>query len=76
MKTKIKSLPSLHNICSSDSFRFSLQLIEIKEGIATATDAHILVRYDLSNYINEEILSALNGKLIHANTWKFLIKNY
>jgi len=73
---KQHNLPPMHLICSNDDIRFSLHLIQIKDGIATATDAHVLVRYDLKNYINEEILAALNGKCIHKNTWIFLTKNY
>lgn len=68
----MKTLPKLHKICSNDDLRYSLQLIQFKNGIATATDAHILVRYNLNGILNDDVLKVLEGKCLHANTWKFI----
>lgn len=53
-----KTLPPLHLACSDDELRPALQHIEIKKGIATATNAHILAQLNLSEYtdLDEETI--------------------
>lgn len=67
-----KTLPPLHLACSDDELRPALQHIEIKKGIATATNAHLLAQLNLSEYtdLDEETIKHLNGKLIHRDIWE------
>ncbi len=66
-----KTLPPLHLACSDDDLRPALQHIEIVDGIATATNAHIVCRLNLAEYslLPDECIRALNGKLIHKDIW-------
>ncbi|MGE9312851.1 hypothetical protein ACLOAU_14480 [Niabella sp. CJ426] len=70
-----KVLPPMHLACSDDELRPALQHIEIIDGIATATNAHILVQLNLKEYslLPEECIRALNGKLIHRDVWAEII---
>lgn len=70
MKPKKLKLPPLHLACSRENFREGLNYIYINKGIATATDAHIMVRYSLTEFIREDVLNDLDGKMIHMDTWK------
>ena len=72
----MKKLPPMHLACGTDMYLPQLSLIQIKGGIATATNAYIVVRYDLKDYIDKPILDTLENKCIHLNTWKFLLSNY
>lgn len=67
-----KTLPSLHLAAGEDELRPVLQHIEIIDGIATATNAHIVCRLNLSAYssLPDEVIKSLNGKLIHRDIWK------
>jgi hypothetical protein len=71
---KVTKLPPLHLACSSNSLRPSMQCIHILNGIGTATDGMILVRYDLSNYFSESTLKEIEGKLIHRKAWELMCK--
>jgi hypothetical protein len=67
-----KTLPPLHLACSDDELRPALQHIEIVDGIATATNAHIICRLNLSNYseLPDEVIRSLSGKMIHRDIWE------
>lgn len=70
------SLPPLHLACGDDELRPNLQLIKIKNNIATATNGNMLVKIDLSltSPFDIEVLNMLNGKYIHKEVWKELHK--
>lgn len=70
-----KTLPPIHLACSDDELRPSLQLVEIIDGIATATNAHIIARMNLAAYskLDESVIQQLNGKLIHRDVWETLV---
>lgn len=67
-----EKLPSLHLACSNDSLRPALQYISIQDGIAYATDAHLIVVVNLKRHspLADEVVDALDGKFIHAETWE------
>lgn len=67
-----KTLPPLHLACSDDELRPALQHIEIIDGIATATNAHIICRLNLAEYstLTDDVIRELNGKLIHRDVWE------
>lgn len=70
-----KTLPPIHLACSDDELRPALQLVEIIDGIATATNAHIIARMNLAAYskLDETTIQQLNGKLIHRDVWETLV---
>lgn len=70
-----KKLPPLHLACSDDELRPALQHIEIKKGIATATNAHIIAQMNLNEYseLEEETIKKLDGKLIHRDLWELIL---
>lgn len=70
-----KTLPPIHLACSDDELRPALQLVEIIDGIATATNAHIIARMNLAAYskLDESVIQQLNGKLIHRDVWETLV---
>lgn len=74
MATK-KMLPSIHLAAGDDELRPALQHIEISDGIATATNAHLIVRLNLSAYSNldEETIKRLSGKMIHRDVWEAIL---
>lgn len=63
-------LPKMHLVCGTDELRPSMSYVEIKAGIATATNAYVLVRYDLTDIIPEDVLKALDGTYIHRDFWE------
>lgn len=67
-----KTLPPIHLACSDDELRPALQHIEIIDGIATATNAYIIARLNLSEFstLPDEAIKQLNGKLIHRDIWE------
>lgn len=70
------SLPPLHLACSADELRPNLQLIKIKNNIATATNGHMIVKLDLSlvTMFDVSVLEMLNGKNIHKEVFKEIHK--
>lgn len=66
----------LHLASSDDEMRPNLALIKIKNGIATATNGHIMVKIDLAlcTELTEQQLKVLNDKNIHMETWKEIHK--
>lgn len=67
-----KTLPPIHLACSDDDLRPALNHIEVVDGIATATNAMIIARMNLSKYstLPDEAIAAMNGKLIHRDVWE------
>ena len=67
-----KTLPPLHLACSDDELRPALQHIEIIDGVATATNAHVIAQLNLKQYskLDDETIKQLNGKLIHCDVWE------
>lgn len=67
-----KTLPPLHLAASDDELRPALNHIEILDGIATATNAMVIARLNLTSYSNltDEAIAKLNGKLIHRDIWE------
>lgn len=70
------NLSPLHLAASTDDMRPALGYIQIKGGIATATNAHILVRLKLAAWFDNKELEVLEGKLIHRNFWELMTKNF
>ncbi len=70
-----KMLPPIHLACSDDDLRPALQMVEIIDGIATATNAHIIARMNIAAYskLDETTIQLLNGKLIYRDVWAELI---
>ena len=70
-----KTLPPIHLAAGDDELRPALQYIEITDGIATATNAHIIAQLNLAKYstLPEETIKQLNGKLIHRDIWEALL---
>lgn len=70
-----KMLPAIHLACSDDELRPALQMVEVIDGIATATNSYIVARMNLAAYckLDEESIKKLNGKLIHRDVWAELI---
>lgn len=67
-----KMLPPLHLAASDDDMRPALMHIEVKKGIATATNGNVIAQMNLSEYSNlpDDIIKGLNGKLIHRDIWE------
>lgn len=72
----MKYLPEIHLACSDDPLRPALNVVEIKNGVATATNGNFIVRIGLAknSMLAEETIDQLNGKFIHRDVWKFLVK--
>jgi len=68
----IAKLPPLHLACSNDELRDNLMCVHIKNGIATATNATILVRQQLHEWFDMEQLAFLEDKHIPSEVWKIM----
>lgn len=70
-----KLLPPLHLACSDDDLRPALNHIEVVDGIATATNAHVIAQLKLSEYsdLDPDTIRELSGKLIHKDVWKTIM---
>lgn len=67
----------MHLACSYDEdFRPSQCCVYFKDGFAYATDSHILVKNRISECSNldQETIDALDGKLLHRNFYKEILK--
>lgn len=66
----------MHLACSKDELRPKMQCIFFNNGYAYATDTHILVRNRISEIsgLNESEIEALNGKFLHADFYKDMLK--
>ena len=65
-------LRPLHLACIADDMRPNMRLIEIKRGIAQATNGHMLVKIQLSEtcLLDEDQIKMLDGKFIDMEVWK------
>ena len=70
----MNKLPKLSVVASKDELRPKLHYILIENGYAVATDANILAACDLEHYLDDEVISALDGYLINRDHWKELEK--
>lgn len=70
-----KTLPPIHLACSDDKDRPALQHVEVIDGIATATNGHMIARLNLGAYskLDEDTIKQLNGKLIHRDVWESIV---
>lgn len=70
-----KTLPPIHLACSDDDQRPALQMVEVIDGIATATNGSMIARLNLGAYskLDEETIKQLNGKLIHRDVWESIV---
>lgn len=70
-----KTLPPIHLACSDDKNRPALQMVEVVDGIATATNGSMIARLNLAAYskLDEETIKQLNGKLIHKDVWESIV---
>ena len=66
----------MHLACAKDDFRPQMQCIYFKDGFAYATDAHVLVKNDLTacSNLDPEQIALLDGKLLHADHYKDILK--
>src|SRR5687768_2247682 len=72
LKMSKKTLPPLHLACSDDELQPALQHIEIVDGIATATNSHVIAQLNLKQYskLDDDTIRLMNGKLIHRDVWE------
>lgn len=68
----MNKLPKLHLIASSDNLRPAMKNIHVANGIATATDGHIMARVNIKNYITNWDL--LKNAQIPKEMWEQLTK--
>lgn len=66
----------MHLACAKDDFRSVMQHIYFKDGFAYASDAHILVKNDLTacSNLDPDQIELLDGKLLHADHYKNILK--
>lgn len=66
----------MHLACAKDDLRPEMQCIFFNNGYAYATDTHILVRNRIAEIsgLNESEIDALNGKFLHADFYKDMLK--
>lgn len=69
-------LPPLHLVCHNDEFRPNMKLIEVKNGIAQATNAHMIVKVNLieASKLTADQVDMLNGRYVHMEVWKEIHK--
>lgn len=76
-KNNFNKKVQMHLACiKGDDFRKELECIYFNNGFAYATDTHILVRNHISEIsgLNEAEIEALNGKFLHADFYKDMLK--
>lgn len=66
----------MHLACAKDDLRPTMEHIYFKDGFAYASDAHILVKNDLTQCSNLDLdqIAALDGKLLHSEHYKNILK--
>lgn len=64
---KENQLPRLDAFCSKDDLRPVMNCVFIDGNYAVASDAHILVKMDVSMRFDK--IELMNGKLIHCAVW-------
>ena len=73
-KEKFNFMTPLHLACSDDELRPAFQYIHFKDGWAFASNTYILVRQSMENYCSALNKDLLNGKAIHADAFKKILK--
>lgn len=71
-----KFLKPLHLACADDDMRPNFKLIEIKHGIAQATNGHMVVKLELNktSMLEQDQIDMLDGRYIHMEVWKEIHK--
>ena len=66
----------MHLATSNDIYRTNFNFIWFKNGLAYASNAHIIVRQNISEIsnFNDEQIALLEGKRIHAASYKQILK--
>ena len=66
----------MHLACANDDLRVVMEYIYFQDGFSYASDAHVLVKNDLSicSSIPIEQIEILNGKLLHKDAYKEILK--
>jgi len=66
----------MHLACASDELRPVMECIYFKDGFAYASDGHILVKNRISecSTLDEETIKGLDGKLLHKDFYKDILK--
>jgi len=66
----------MHLATSNDIYRTNFNFIWFKNGLAYASNAHIIVRQSISEIsnFNDEQIALLEGKRIHASSYKQILK--
>ncbi len=77
MKSKkgLNQIPKLHLACSKDTLTPAMCCVYISNGIATATNAHIMIQMHLKeeSTLTDEDVKLLNGKMIHYSMWSQMV---
>lgn len=75
-KNNFNKKVQMHLACSKDELRPEMQCIFFNNGYAYATGTRILVRNRISEIsgLNESEIEALNGKFLHADFYKDMLK--
>lgn len=75
-KNNFKKKVQMHLACLKDETRPAMQCVYFNNGFAYASDTHILVRNRISEIsgLNEAEIEALNGKFLHADFYKDMLK--
>lgn len=71
---QLNTLPKLHHCCANDFYRPQFNYVQVQDGNAIATDAHIMVVCRLEKYLDAETITLLNGKSIHSQLWAKISK--
>ena len=64
----------MHLACNKDDLSPVLSFIFFKDGFAYATDGNILVKNKLEEFCNAENTDLLEGKLLHCDSYKEILK--
>lgn len=76
MKVEKKNFTKkLNLVCGTDELRPILMYVAFQNGCAICTNAHVLVKRSLKldNFTDEEI-EQMNGKFVHSDTYKELMR--
>lgn len=68
----LTKIAPMHLACSSDRTREAMTFVEVNQGFAAATNAHIVVIIPAINALGTELAEFLEGKYIQADAYKYL----
>lgn len=76
LKNNFDKKVQMHLACSKEEMRPAMQCIFFNNGFAYATDMYILVRNRISEIsgLEPHEIEALNGKFLHADCYKDMLK--